>query len=120
MNTEQEFFPSLLGSQELELARLEQLEREYPKVPPYQPFPVVEEHYPRVAQVIHQLWGTPEMDAFFNRMLIDDRGNRAGFPIEVVRALLALSEQHQQAFRHPTSNDVWVGNDPSVARFQKR
>lgn len=119
MNVSSDTFPSLLCSAELDLVRLQQVERESPKPPPYQPFPIVEQHYPRVAQVIHQLWGSPEMDAFFNRILIDDRGNRAGFPPAVVQALLALSGQHQNAFRYPTPHDVWL-TDPTVGRYAGR
>jgi len=113
-------FPSLFDSDELDRVRGQQLEREYPKAPPYQPLPVVERHYPRIAQAIRQLWGTPEMDRFFNRMLIDERGNRAGFPSEVVQALLALSQLHQQAYLYRTPADVWVGSDPSISRYSHR
>lgn len=112
-------FPSLFDGDELDRLRSEQLEREYPRVAPYQPMPIVAEHYPRIAQVIRQLWGTPEADAFFNRMLIDERGNRAGFPPEVVRALLALSELHQHAYRYRKPEDVWIG-DPTVGRYNGR
>ena len=115
-----EFFPSLFDSDELDRVRVRQLEREYPKAPPYQPFPVVAQHYPRIAQAIRQLWGTPEMDRFFNRMLIDERGNRAGFPPEVVKALLALSQLHQQAYLYRTPEDVWIGCDPNVSRYSRR
>lgn len=115
---EDDGFPALFDGDDLDRIRAEQLQREYPRKEPWQPFRVVAANYPRVAHALRQLWGTPEADAFFNRMLIDDRGNRAGFPPEVVRALLALSELHQQAFRYRQPEDVWV-DDPSVTRYQR-
>lgn len=112
-------FPALFDNDDLDRLRAEQLEREYPRVEPYRPLPIVAAQYPRIAEAIRQLWGTPEADAFFNRMLIDERGNRAGFPPEVVRALLALSELHQQAFRYRKPEDIWI-DDPAVGRYSGR
>jgi len=112
-------FPALFDDDELERARAEQLAREYARREPYQPFLVVAQHYPRIARAIEQLWGAPEMDRFFDRLLIDERGNRAGFPPEVVQALLLLSSRHQQAFRYHTPADVWI-SDPTVSRRAAR
>ena len=43
------------------------------------------------------LWGYPEMDTFFERLAIDTRGDREGFPAEVMSELMLLSVVHSAA-----------------------
>jgi hypothetical protein len=38
------------------------------------------EDHPRIAQRIEQLWGTSECEQYLNTLIIDNRGNRQGFP----------------------------------------
>ena len=54
-----------------------------------------EEKYPRVAEKIANLWGTVGMSRYFNEILFDDRGDREGFPPEVMMELFALSNYHE-------------------------
>lgn len=119
MDVEADGFPSLFDSQELEEVRLRQWASEHPQSAPYQPFQRLEQAYPRIALLILQLWGTPEMDRYFERLLIDDRGDRAGFPPDIMEALLSLSRRHLTAYRYPTPRDVWEV-DPDVKRHAHR
>lgn len=113
-------FPALLSSEELDNAR-------HPEPPPgaatgnmqdpnnYHPLPVLTQHFPRIAETVQAMWGAPELDAYFDRLLIDQRGTRAGFPAEVVKALLALSRQHIEQFKFRTPDDIWT-IDPNVSK----
>jgi hypothetical protein len=55
--------------------------------------------YPRIANVLAQTWGDPkEFGAYMESLLTDKRGNRKGFPADVLRDLGALALfQHQGA-----------------------
>jgi hypothetical protein len=85
-----------------------------PEVP--HPWPVVAEHFPRIAQAIFDLWSSPECDAYLDKLILDDRGGRAGFPREVLRALLDLSQQHQRQFAHGDPHPVWLDGPLSPQR----
>ena len=108
-------FPSLFSSQELDQQHIDQKAHLAPKVEQYYPLPVVEARFPRIAEAIQSLWGTPELDSYFDKLLIDERGDRAGFPAEVVQALLALSNQHIECFGYRTLADAWTV-DPKTHR----
>ena len=69
--------------------------------PAFDPWPPLEAKFPRIAETIRSLWGSAKLDRYLEQLLIDDRGNRNGFPPEVVEALLALSRQHSQRLGLP-------------------
>lgn len=60
---------------------------------------VLEARFPHVASAIQLLWGNPEMDTYFSKLVVDDRGNREGFPPEVMSDLKFLAALHQAAYR---------------------
>lgn len=64
------------------------------------------QQYPRILNKIVSLWGTPSIEAYFADLLVDDRGNRAGFPKEVASEIFYLSTllPHQP---EPDKNDPW-------------
>lgn len=81
----------------------------------YHPLPVLAQHFPRIAETVQTLWGAPELDAYLDRLLIDKRGTRVGFPPEVVKALLTLSRQHIEQFKFRTLDDIWT-TDPKATK----
>jgi len=91
-------FPPLFSDEEIERRRTP-LPDGGP--PTYDPWPALEAKFPRIAETVRALWGGPELDRYLDRLLIDDRGSRHGFPPEVVEALLALSRQHSERFGFP-------------------
>jgi hypothetical protein len=97
-------FPPLLSDAEIEAGR-----KPAPGSgpPAYDPWPPLEAKFPRIAKSVRELWGTPQLDDYLDRLLIDDRGDRHGFPPEVVEALLTLSHRHaaQYGFRTPGEHD---------------
>jgi hypothetical protein len=71
----------------------------YPEIdlrepPPREPRPVEAtafvEELPRVCGSLVQLWGTSGFDDYLNRLIIDERGTRQGFSLQVMDELLFL------------------------------
>jgi len=58
----------------------------------------IEARFPRIASAITLLWGNPEMDAYFTRIMVDERGDREGFPPEVMAEILFLANLHTNAY----------------------
>jgi hypothetical protein len=54
-----------------------------------------EEKYPRIVDKIEILWGTIGMDRYFKELLFDERGDRAGFPPDVMAELFALNNYNE-------------------------
>lgn len=50
------------------------------------------ESYPHIVESVCLLWGGREADAFLNKLVIDTRGGRKGFPRDVMDDLLVLAE----------------------------
>ena len=73
------------------IEKLSSLLGEGSKLYPHQ----TEAKYPRVAERISILWGTVGMARYFNEILFDDRGDREGFPPDVMLELFALSNHHE-------------------------
>lgn len=72
---------------------------------------IVQQNYARIAQSISQMWGTEQFDGYIEKLLIDDRGSRQGFPPAVAEALLRLSRLHVERFGFGAVDDVWISID---------
>lgn len=63
---------------------------------------IVELHHHRVAGTLKQIWGYKECSAYLRKLVMDgydDKGQgRAGFNQEVIAALLALTDVHDEQF----------------------
>jgi hypothetical protein len=63
--------------------------------------------FPRIANRMAKLWKMPrEMDRYFEELLADTRGNRKGFPLNILMELSTLKD-HYQAKMFPNRRDVW-------------
>ena len=58
----------------------------------------LEKDFPRLMETIQTLWGFQELNAYFAKLAMDDRGDRAGFPKEVWEDLDMLHHLHQTNF----------------------
>lgn len=58
----------------------------------------LEKNFPHILEKIQALWGYPELNAYFLRLTIDDRGDRDGFPTEVWDDLQILMRLHQDLY----------------------
>jgi hypothetical protein len=98
-------YPPLFSDDEIERRRTPRPEG---RSPAYDPWPPLEAKFPRIAETIRDLWGSARLDRYLDQLLIDDRGNRNGFPPEVVEALLVLSRRHSERLGlPPTVMEDW-------------
>lgn len=69
----------------------------------------LEAKFSRVMNRILELWGTPALDDYFSELMIDAKGDRQGFPIEVLAELLTLSLVHDKylASQKSAEEDIW-------------
>ena len=58
----------------------------------------LEIHYPHVVEKIQLMWGYPEMNTYFLRLTVDERGDRDGFPPDVWDDLHILLRIHHELF----------------------
>ena len=54
----------------------------------------LEKRFPRIVDKIVLMWGTQEFPDFLNSMMIDKRGDRQGFPLEVLEEMMFLTTLH--------------------------
>ncbi len=54
----------------------------------------LEKHFPRIVDKIVLMWATEEFPEFLNGMMIDKRGDRQGFPLEVLEEMMFLTTLH--------------------------
>jgi ankyrin repeat protein len=56
----------------------------------------LEAKFGRVFNKIITLWGNPELDTYLDGLMVDKRGGRKGFPMDVMNDILLLSRLHMQ------------------------
>jgi hypothetical protein len=57
---------------------------------------VLEAGFPRVVQAIQALWGYKELNDYFRKLMIDETGQRDGFPPEAWEEIYLLQHLHQE------------------------
>ena len=57
--------------------------------------PCLERDYPRVLQAIQAMWGFKELNMYFQKLTMDLRGDREGFPPEVWEEIYTLMRIHE-------------------------
>lgn len=61
----------------------------------------LETQFPHILSAIQALWGFRELNTYFTKLTLDERGNRAGFPPEVWDDLHVLLRIHQELMPEP-------------------
>ena len=69
------------------------------------------EDYPRIANRIQQLWGTPDCEDYLTSLVIDTRGNRKGFPPPMLEELLYLGRLARALVILGVDGDLWDSYD---------
>ncbi len=69
--------------------------------------------YPRIVEKIEIMWGTIELDRYLNSLLIDDRGNRAGWPPGVSTTIFSLLVKNSAELKADWGN---VSNSLSIVK----
>lgn len=65
-------------------------------------------HFPHVVNKLAALWPSPKAcRQYFDEVLLDDRGDRQGFPVRVAHELVAL-QNHYDTVVHPSPLAPWV------------
>ncbi len=69
----------------------------------------LETKFARIFNTVVSMWGTPELDVYFRSLFLDDRGNRRGFPDEVLNELGMLSRinEYVQKSNMAKTKDPW-------------
>lgn len=62
---------------------------------------VLEEKFPHILETIQIMWGHPELNMYFNKLIVDDRGNRQGFPTDAWAEIHMLSRIHHALVPEP-------------------
>jgi hypothetical protein len=63
--------------------------------------------FPRIVNRVARLWKMPrQMDRYFEELLTDTRGNRKGFPLNILMELTTLKDYYR-AKVFPTRRDAW-------------
>ncbi|MDD5390059.1 MAG: hypothetical protein PHD37_11980 [Gallionellaceae bacterium] len=60
----------------------------------------IERRFSRIAQELAKRWKRNDIDAYLDSLMLDDRGDRQGFPTEVLEELMFLSNLRWQ-LQHP-------------------
>ena len=77
----------------------------------------LEEKFARIVEKIAELWDTSDIDSYFTELLIDSRGNRAGFPPEIAREIFLLSITHDEVLKkRREESDVWADEREAAQR----
>jgi hypothetical protein len=67
---------------------------------------LVLEHYPKIGTRISLLWGSAELHKYLNDLILDDRGDREGFPPRIAAAIMRLINEHGKLVTDDHKN-VW-------------
>lgn len=55
---------------------------------------------------VKTMWGTTELERYFDKIIFSDRPNRQGFPSEVMSALFFLQQEHSDKYNFK-QKDPW-------------
>jgi hypothetical protein len=74
----------------------------------------LERLYPRICENVLQLWHKPEAQPYLDSLIVDERYDRQGFPLEVIEELLFLSELN---WLRENDNDPRLATPTASERF---
>lgn len=64
---------------------------------------MLEQQFPRIVGELIVRWNQDDIDSYLSTLILDDRGNRQGFPSGVLNELVFLSNLRWQ-IQHPDTN----------------
>lgn len=80
----------------------------------------LEAQFARILDRIGELWGRPELSAYFEDLLLDRRGGRQGFPDQVARDIFRLNATYETMLRNGEVQDPWAYEPEIVAQEHQR
>lgn len=54
----------------------------------------LEKNFPRIVEKITLMWGATDFPDYLHSLMIDKRGDRQGFPFDVLEEMMFLNEIH--------------------------
>jgi hypothetical protein len=84
------------------------------------PWPIVEQNFPRIAAYIREHWGKRALDDYFSKLVIDERGGRQGFPMDVLWAIMEVARLHAAQFGLATPIRPWEVDVSETKWWYKR
>ena len=57
---------------------------------------IIWEQFPRIGEKISLMWGYVELQKYLGNIILDDRGDRDGFPKPVLDALVEIHRRHAE------------------------
>jgi hypothetical protein len=84
------------------------------------PWPIIERNYPRIAATIREHWGKRALDDYFSKLVIDERGSRQGFPMDVLWAIMEVARLHAAQFGLSTPIRPWEVDVSETKWWYKR
>lgn len=63
----------------------------------------LETSYPNIADNITLVWGSPECETYLNKLMLNSRGDRQGFNLDIMSELMLLT-----AITEREQADIWV------------
>lgn len=85
-----ELLPAPQPVREMKNAKLAEVYRDKPEKYPYK----LEERFARILNRITELWLRPQLEHYFSELLVDQRGDRQGFPADIMNELMTLYGTH--------------------------
>ena len=116
-------YPPLMGDQTLTRAMgarwqaLREAERQKDRPDPW---PVIVRRFPRIAETIRERWGKRVLDDYLAKLVIDDRGDRQGFPMDVLWAIMEVARLHAAQFGLTTPVRPWEADVSETKWWYKR
>jgi hypothetical protein len=116
-------FPPLMGDQTLTrtvAARWQALRQAERQKERPDPWPIIERSFPRIAATIREQWGKRALDDYFGGLVIDRRGDRKGFPMEVLSAIMEVARLHAAQFKLSQPVRPWEADVSESKWWYKR
>lgn len=76
------------------------------------------EQFPHIAKRISVFWGSRDFERFIATLILDERGNRRGFPMDVMSELMFLA-RFARFMAPPKVTDIW-DDHAKPKRFDKK
>ena len=67
----------------------------------------LEQQFPRIFRKIMEMWGRPEIDAYFTKLMVSDRLHRQGFSKEVASDIVYLTMVHARQHEPVHESNPW-------------
>lgn len=80
----------------------------------------LESRYPRILQTIMSLWDEDEVDQYFMELMVNERGDRSGFPPDVAADIMHLNLVHASQESPDKARDIWDAPSESFVNFTPR